>query len=601
MNTLYNIYGRAKRSLSLPLGRVGLGLFALLPLSGCTDFLEVEPQNIITLEQFWNEEGDVENSIAGCYSALQSYGALSRMMIWGEFRSENIINNGHIEKDIALERVLKENIDASNVYTNWTPFYDVINRCNIIMHYAPEVSAKDPNYTPSELGAHIAECTALRSLCYFYLIRTFRDVPYTEEAYLNDLQTMDVPATPFDVVLSNLIKSLEEVLPNAVIRYPKTNTLDRYYQTGRITRDAIRALLCELYLWKGDYASCNKYADLIINERKDAAEHDTKQTRDYSETNGYPLIPCKSLTTTDEYGAAFDSIFVEGASSETIFELTFVKNNDNMLSNGPVSNFYGHSQTEKEAGYVKPSEYVGIDIQSASPKVFNNKYDGRAYENFRYDKGKESPSGINKYVCMTKVKFGNITTNSFWNNREAWGSKYPTVGKDQDSRNKSNFILYRLTDVMLLKAEALVQMMSDGSEGLTAQDQTLRQEAFSLVNAVNKRSLYQQTLKDTLLYSAFGTKSSLEDLVFDERNREFMFEGKRYFDLVRRARRDGNTDYLRSKAKLKSVDNASVVESRLSRMDAIYWPYNLDEIKVNSNLVQNPAFGSGENSSFEKN
>ena len=35
-------------------------------------------------------------------------------------------------------------------------------------------------------------------------------------------------------------------------------------------------------------------------------------------------------------------------------------------------------------------------------------------------------------------------------------------------------------------------------------------------------------------------------------------------------------------------------------MDAIYWPYNIDELKVNNLLVQNPAFGSGENDSYEK-
>jgi hypothetical protein len=34
-------------------------------------------------------------------------------------------------------------------------------------------------------------------------------------------------------------------------------------------------------------------------------------------------------------------------------------------------------------------------------------------------------------------------------------------------------------------------------------------------------------------------------------------------------------------------------------MDAIYWPYNVNELKVNANLVQNPAFGSGENDSYK--
>ena len=39
----------------------------------------------------------------------------------------------------------------------------------------------------------------------------------------------------------------------------------------------------------------------------------------------------------------------------------------------------------------------------------------------------------------------------------------------------------------------------------------------------------------------------------------------------------------------------------IAKMDAIYWPYNNEELKVNKNLVQNPAFGSGENGSYEKN
>jgi hypothetical protein len=39
----------------------------------------------------------------------------------------------------------------------------------------------------------------------------------------------------------------------------------------------------------------------------------------------------------------------------------------------------------------------------------------------------------------------------------------------------------------------------------------------------------------------------------------------------------------------------------MKKMDAIYWPYNLDELKVNPYLIQNSAFGSGENSSYDAN
>lgn len=598
MNISYkNIIRRSSFKLSLmalALGGVGGGM-----LSSCSDFLEVEPRNEITLEKFWNEKADVEATVAGLYSNMQSYDIISRMMIWGEFRSENIAMYGTtIQDDINLEYLLKENITASNWYTSWSAFYKVINDCNTVIKYAPQVAAVDPAYSDSELKAHIAEATALRSICYFYLIRTFRDVPYTTEAYLDDNQQMDVKATPFDEVLAQLIESLEAVKNDAVKTYPSSNSTNRLYQTGRITKLAVNAILADMYLWKHDYDKCIACADYVINEKMEELKKSSSyQASDYADVNGFPLIPSKFKGSSNSFGNAFNQIFVEGNSSEGIFELTFMKGSEgNMISNGPFNNFYGGGT---RVPFVKGSDYVANDISSASPVVFKNKYDGRAYENFRY-KG-DMADGINKGVVRfnSGVVLLNPQLNTFYK-QSSWGTIYETVGAKEDSRNKSNYILYRLSDVMLMKAEALAMKMNAASGELSTEDEALREQAFHLVNAVNKRSLYQLVLKDTLVYSDYATKGDLTNLIYDERNRELMFEGKRYFDLVRRARLEGNTDYLRGKCKLKSSDNASVVESKLLRMDAIYWPYNLEEIKVNKNLVQNPAFGSGENGSFDK-
>ena len=243
------------------LGLMGaMGLMGMMQ-TGCTDFLQIEPQNEIILEKFWTDKDDVHSIIAGCYSAFQSTDNIKSMMVWGEFRSDNVYVGENVNSDGDLEKVLIENIDAKNKYTNWDGFYNVINRCNTVIHYAPGVAEKDPAYTQSELKADIAEVTALRSLAYFYLIRTFRDVPYSSEAFIDDSQKMDLPATKFEDVLDSLIYSLESVKGDAVRRYPETTPV---YQTGRITRDAINAMLCEMYLWKQDYDNSIKYADLVI-------------------------------------------------------------------------------------------------------------------------------------------------------------------------------------------------------------------------------------------------------------------------------------------------------------------------------------------------
>ena len=154
---------------------------------------------------------------------------------------------------------------------------------------------------------------------------------------------------------------------------------------------------------------------------------------------------------------------------------------------------------------------------------------------------------------------------------------------------------------MLLKAEALTQMVREGSDTETSEyNKSILDRAFVLVNAVNKRAVCQNQLVDTLRRNDYVNKGDMETLVLQERQRELMFEGKRWFDLVRLSQRTGNTSTLKAAALAKATIGQGLISNHLTKMDAIYWPYNLDEMKVNLNLVQNPAFGSGENESYEK-
>ena len=141
-----NIKSKIRKN-SLTLMALSLGVMSMGCLTSCGDFLDVQPQNETILENFWNEKKDVESVIAGCYSQLQSEGIISRMMIWGEFRSENVVYTDADHKDTNLEKVLKENLTANNSYTRWVDFYSVINKCNTILKYAPGVASVDPSYT----------------------------------------------------------------------------------------------------------------------------------------------------------------------------------------------------------------------------------------------------------------------------------------------------------------------------------------------------------------------------------------------------------------------------------------------------------------------
>jgi len=585
------------------LGLMGaMGLMGMMQ-TGCTDFLQIEPQNEIILEKFWTDKDDVHSIIAGCYSAFQSTDNVKAMMVWGEFRSDNIYAGDNVNSDGDLEKVLVENIDAKNKYTNWDGFYNVINRCNTVIHYAPGVAEKDPAYTQSELKADIAEVTALRSLAYFYLIRTFRDVPYSSEAFIDDSQKMDLPATKFEDVLDSLIYSLESIKGDAVRRYPDTTPL---YQTGRITQDAVYAMLCEMYLWKQDYDNCIKYADLVIKSKKEIAEENRKLSNDYTSsggsepyalTNGYPLIP--SQFTGKNFGNAYETIFGSDGNArrnaqEIIFQLVFsdTPQSSNMVANGAVDAFYGNGSSK--IGLVAPPDFMleERDAEATNRVVFaasNKKVDARMYENFS-----TTDKNINKYTTDDIT----IEAQSSTNVRVSYSSKYA------QGQNGSNWIIYRLSDIMLLKAEALSQKLQEGStEEVVDYNKPLLDEAFSLVNAVNKRSVCWPLaeLKDTLVRDDYKDKTTMDKLVYQERQRELMFEGKRWYDLVRISRRTGNTSDLSVAALRKVQTSSALIQNKLSKMDAIYWPYNNEEVKVNKNLIQNPAFDSGEDKSYKKN
>lgn len=561
-----------------------IGLLGLmgLTLNSCDDFLNLEPLNEIILENFWNEKSDVENIVNGCYAELQKQAVVERMMAWGEFRSDNIIGGTNVNNNEDLSNLLKENIKSDNVFTNWDSFYYIINTCNTVMHYAPGVAMRDPSFTQSELKATLAEVTAIRALCYFYLIRAFRDVPYVTEPYIEDTQEMAIEATPFVEVLDSLISDLERVRVNAVKNYPVNK---QNYQTGRITQDAIHALLCDLYLWKQDYSSAIRYADMVIDVK----------TANYQETldkmagfvsqedqmiDGYPLISDKESS---YYGSAYTAIFGTGNSRESIFELNY-SFDETMLSNGAVSYYYGNSETSP--GIVKPAEFISTDMTLDKPSVYAHKYDSRYYENMQ---------SVGTTYCINKYASNQCQLNASASTpNAAYGSFY---AKDNCY---ANWILYRLTDVMLMKAEAMVQLIdeNDTTDTAAAVRDSLLRGAFDIVVAVNKRSSFATT-EEGISYDEYRSKSQMTNLVLDERNRELMFEGKRWFDLVRRAERDGNTNYLIGQVTRKGSDNASVVQSKLSRMDALYWPYNKEELQVNPKLRQNPAYPTEDEGSYE--
>ena len=565
-------------------------------LSSCNDFLTIYPTDKTIGEDFWKTKEDVQGMVTGAYGSMISYGCQERAIIWGAYRSDELVKYSSYN-NTNLENISAVNLLPQNGYNSWESFYAVINRCNIVLNHAADVMENDPAFTKGDYDETRAQMLALRSLCYFYLVRTFRDVPYTTQSYEDDDQEMVIPQVAPDSVLQYCINDLEEA-ERYIMKSGAYGKQD-WRNVGYFTRDAVRALLADIYLWRAsinhsqaDYQKCISYADQIIKSKDEYFQANTTGMA-AMDKDPYHLI---------DRDMAFSSIFVDGNSSESILEWQYDGSNNSNLA---LENLYyetGNSENHQTTSALMASQIFNFYDEKANTaqgqKVYVSKNDYRYWYNVYGVNSEEATElSVRKMVSQDRyVSSGNQASTD--------PTKF-NVGEPQNNRRtfdnyRQNWIVYRLTDVMLMKAEALVQTAANDS------DRVALDQAFNLVQAVNKRSM-AKNVSDTLQISAFPDRESMELLVLAERERELCFEGKRWFDLMRYCYRHMEGVDLKTKLAdrtewptlyapmlalivRKYVTGGEAVSYKMKSEPFLYWPIQERELKVNNLLKQNPVF-----------
>ena len=499
-------------------------------LSSCEDWFELKPQTELVGEDFWQSKSDVESAMAACYRAMLEPDVMERLIVWGEVRSDNVLAGLNPGSDMSY--MLTANIDASNGYTSWSPLYRVINYCNTLLENIGAVQQQDPNFKTGELHAYQAEAMTLRALCYFYLVRTFRDVPFTTQAYSDDTLPFQLPQTGGEEILRTLLTELEGIRDN----YAKAVYSTTADTKGRVTQKMLWTLMADMYLWLGQYDRCIALCDRVL------------------QTSVNPL----QLESSARYN---QQVFGTGNSTESIFELQF----DSYTPDYVVCEMYGTEGGRSSANYLSSLDFKKYNLFESSDVRQHDALFGNTSSAF---------IPIRKYVTWRKES----------TSIQVLASDYVV------NQNTQHWIVYRLSDVYLMKAEALVERNNAGDLA----------EALTLVGYSYDRANPSKGT-GSLQASRYNSQELMRDLVFDERQREFLFEGKRYFDLLRRIRRTGDLNNVVSTyllRKYESQDQATVL-TRLNTLNALYLPIHRDELKVNKLLRQNPFYATS--SDIERN
>ena len=594
----------------------------------CVDTV-ILPDDKIVDEDYWQTKSDVSGIVAAAYSQLKSEDLQRNLIVWGDFRSDELqlSNSVSLTNTTAyvqdLNQVYSLNILPSNAFTNWNNLYSAINYCNLVIAKAEGVVSIDPNYTLGDYKADIARVKALRALCYFYLVRVFRDVPVSTEAYMNDAQERELEQKAPAEVLEMCISDLKEVEPDALL----SNTYGDWRDKGYMTRDAIHALLADIYLWrasvnqmdnpaqaKADYEECVAYCDKIIAAKKNAhVMLRGEQEKDYY------------LANSDDY---YDDVFGSSTgvnsngrtifgmnSEESIFEIQYryYSSVSNILTTqvnpGVLKMYYKYNGNNNGATsyFMTTSNYGVYSSSTSGTNLFKNTDDVRQNEFiFAANSGQEQYA-VRKFIATSSCK-----------------KKAETSGPDVNNV-RPNWILYRLTDIMLMKAEALVQLNElanqdagdgaegdEGNEGDGSESVDYLQQAFNLVYAVNVRSLPDGST-NVLKFNVY--KDRMESLVLQERARELCFEGKRWFDLMRYNYRHvsgvqydktfdqqggnyvANYSEMLTLAMTAKYSSVAAMASKMPTEPYLYWPINTGQMDVNTKLKQNPVWKASASSS----
>ena len=512
---------------------LGISVLVLIALSGCDQWLTIQPESQVILKDYWKSQEDVEAVLASCYNGLITDDNINRMIVWGELRSDNL-TIGSNDPGQDMKDILVGKITSTNSYCNWGGFYTVINYCNSVLHYAPQVIGQDVNFTEDHLHRVQSEALTVRALSYFYLLRAFKDVPWIEEPSIDNTQNYARPKDTEQTILNNIIRDLLIAQKYAITDYGRLD-----YNKGRITLDAVNSLLADVYLWNQQYDLCAQTCDLVLADKN------------------LKLVKAADM---------FSSVFYQGNSSESIFELQF---NGNSQINHPTQNLYG-SLSNKGLGQLS----LPLALAYAYSPV-DGKFTTGAYSPFNYIVSTTVTEGIDDIrafeFCFAP---GGVISIFKYTGADVIKSLDGTYGYSYRT-NSANWIVYRLSDVMLMKAEALVEL--DGTENLN--------NALSIVNQTYLRS---NPSADSLRISNYPDKSSMAQLVLRERQRELLFEGKRWFDLVRVSRREGSTNTLNGFANHKKTESSAPLGATV--LDAMYMPISKSELDANPNMVQNEFY-----------
>ncbi|MBP3511407.1 MAG: RagB/SusD family nutrient uptake outer membrane protein [Prevotella sp.] len=510
-------------------------LFGMMLTTSCNDWLDIKPNNEQVTDDYWQSKEDVESVVTSGYYYMRD--CVPFYIKWGELRG------GAFYSIYANDNKLQDfNLTPSYALCKWDDIYKVIGMANSVLAYAPGVRGLDDTYYESMMNSHLCEAYFQRAYSYLILLKNYREVPLITQPYVDDNASFDVAKSSEADIVAQIKKDVEAALATGAAK----GVYETDWQTkGRATKWALYALMADVCLWNEEYDECIKYCDMILDAKD--------QFRPVFMTN-----------TNDWY-----TMFYPGNSNESIFELNWDYNIE--LKN---NNFATTMWSQSSSSRFRFTNDVMEKMRSEMDEVITSgaSLDGRVGR--MYLATFVAPGG----AYQTAAEF------YLWkyNGTDILDASTGRVHQD------ANFIIYRVAEVILMKAQA--EIMKGNFREALVQINRIRNRA-----GLGNYSGIDLDAADADAQIAQLDELTLLEEVLDQKELEFIGEGKRWYDLLWFGRISGNKykeQFITQVLLGNQTTNKSWIRSVLIDPNSWYMPIPQSDIDHNRLLEQNPYYSS---------
>lgn len=507
-----------------------LALAGSLTLTSCNDFLDYKPTAVVDEDKAFS---DPESMVNSAYAMLGDCWYQFPFNLWpyGDVTSDDCLKGGSGVNDTDYH--------PFEVWTNltstigpldelWYRLYAAVSRCNRAL-VSLEKNGND-KLGEATTRERIAEVKFLRAHFYYKLITVFRKIPWIDEEVFktNAQEQTHNDAFTYEQLFDKIIADFKlayDVLPEI------------QKEGGRINKIAAASYLAKCYLqlaWGDGYEKTTGISHIKADYMQKVVDYTdvvSKSRYGYLEDYGDIFLP--------EYKNSKESIFSIQCSDYKDDNTTFGRGNWSNTLNGCWGiwscgwDFHKPSQNLVDAFKTRDGlpEFDDFDKTPAHPvngQPNTQKWDPRLFHTVGMP---TFPYKYEKEYTLTKDNSRNPSAYGYYTSLK----EVPQRSKGETYNNPwqafaMNEYMFRYTDVMLMRAEALIETgrLADAKAIINA----IRQRA---ANSVNKHIAYAADQCEIALYpdSYFQDKDTARKCLRWERRLELAMEHERFFDLRR--------------------------------------------------------------------